>query len=88
MQTFFGESKGVTLYDLVNYNHTLYYSVFIIFIVICPIVSFKETALTDSEFTICKTGNFNSIIREWPLDIYRGEVAEEKATKKFTSEIL
>ena len=49
----YGEIKGLTLYDPVNYNHTLYRSVFI---VICPIVNFKEAPLTHSVFIICKTG--------------------------------
>ena len=39
------------MYDLVSYNHTLYRSVFI---EICPIVSFNETPLTHSVFTIHK----------------------------------
>ena len=39
LQLFYGEFQGLTLYDLVNYNHTLYHSVFI---EICPIVSFNE----------------------------------------------
>ena len=49
----YSEIKGEIWYDLVNYNHTLYHSVFI---VVCAIVNFKEATLTESVFTICKTG--------------------------------
>ena len=49
----YGEIKGLTLYDFVNNNHILYFSVFR---EICPIVSFKETTLTDYVFTIWKIG--------------------------------
>ena len=46
-------SEVLTLYRLVNYSNTIYHSVFV---EICPIVSFKETALTHCVFTICKIG--------------------------------
>ena len=58
LQIFHGKIKGLKSYDLVNYNHTLYYSMFI---VICPNVSFKETKLFPSVLTICKTGNGHAL---------------------------
>ena len=53
LQIFYSEIIPLTWYDLVNYNHTLYHS---LFIVICPIGNFKETPLTHYVFAICKTG--------------------------------
>ena len=51
LQIFYGELQGLTLYNLVSCNHTFYHSVFI---KICPIVSFKETAFIHPVFTIYK----------------------------------
>ena len=51
MKIFYGELQDLTLYNLANYIHTIYHCVFI---EICPVVSFKETTLTYSVFTICK----------------------------------
>ena len=53
LQIVSSELQGLTLYNLVNSNYTLYHSVVT---EICPNVKFKETTLTHSVITTCKIG--------------------------------